>query len=95
MLQGHTGQCVALSADGTTMAVGAPHEAGGSPGINGNQRDNSLFDAGAVYVFTRKGERWVQKAYIKASNTGAGGSISDRRPAGGGASAALTTFAGA
>ena len=68
VLQGHTGQGVALSADGTTMAVGAPHEAGGSPGINGNQRDNSLFDAGAVYVFTRKGERWVQQAYVKASN---------------------------
>ena len=68
VLQGHTGQGVALSADGTTMAVGAPHEAGGSPGINGNQRDNSLFDAGAVYVFTRKGERWAQQAYVKASN---------------------------
>ena len=50
------------------MAVGAPHEAGGSPGINGNQRDNSLFDAGAVYVFAQKGKNWVQQAYIKASN---------------------------
>ena len=68
MLQGHTGQGVALSEDGLTMAVGAPHEAGSAPGINGNQRDNSLFDAGAVYVFARKGENWVQQAYIKASN---------------------------
>jgi FG-GAP repeat len=68
VLQGHTGQGVAVSADETTLAVGAPHEAGGSPGINGNQRDNSVFDAGAVYVFTRKGKHWIQQAYVKASN---------------------------
>ena len=68
VLQGHTGQGVALSEDGTTLAVGAPHESGGSPGINGNQRDNSAFDAGAVYVFIRKGDHWTQQAYIKVSN---------------------------
>ena len=68
VLQGHTGQGVAVSADGTTLAVGAPHESGGSPGINGNQRDNSDFDAGAVYVFIRKGEHWTQQAYVKPSN---------------------------
>ena len=39
------------------MAVGAPHEGGGAAGVNGNQRDNSVFDAGAVYVFARSGER--------------------------------------
>jgi hypothetical protein len=55
VLQGHTGQGVAISADGMTLAIGAPHEASASPGINGNQKDNSVFDAGAVYVFTRKG----------------------------------------
>jgi len=68
VLQGHTGQGVAISADGTTMAVGAPHEAGGSAGINGNQRDNSMFDAGAAYVFLRNGDHWTQQAYVKASN---------------------------
>jgi hypothetical protein len=68
VLQGHTGQGVAISADGTTMAVGAPHEGGGSSGIDGNQGDNAVFDAGAVYVFLRNGERWRQQAYVKASN---------------------------
>ena len=68
VLQGHTGQGVAISADGMTLAIGAPHEASASPGINGNQKDNSVFDAGAVYVFTRKGEHWIQQAYVKASN---------------------------
>ena len=56
VVQGHTGQGVALSADGRTLAVGAPHEASRATGINGNQSDNSTFDAGAVYVFTRSGE---------------------------------------
>jgi len=65
--QGHTGQGVVISADGSTLAVGAPHEASGAAGINGNQADTSVFDAGAVYVFTRNGARWQQQAYIKPS----------------------------
>ena len=68
VIQGHTGQGVAISADGTTMAVGAPHEGGGAAGVNGNQRDNSVFDAGAVYVFTRGAKGWTQQAYVKPSN---------------------------
>jgi len=68
VLQGHTGQGVALSADGTTLAIGAPHEGAGSAGINGNQRDDSVFNAGAVYVFARTGDRWSQQAYVKPSN---------------------------
>jgi hypothetical protein len=68
VLQGHTGHGAAVSADGTTLAVGAPHESGGSPGINADQRDNSAFDAGAVYVFIRKGDQWTQQAYVKPSN---------------------------
>ena len=39
--QGHTGNPIALSGDGTTMAIGAPFESGGARGINGNQNDNS------------------------------------------------------
>jgi hypothetical protein len=68
VLQGHTGQGVAISADGTTLAVGAPHESSSSAGINGNQTDNGTFDAGAVYVFARSGDRWTQQAYVKPSN---------------------------
>src|SRR5688500_13969297 len=67
-IQGHTGQGVAISADGGTLAVGAPHEASRAAGVNGNQADNSLFDAGAVYVFTRAGDSWMQQAYLKPSN---------------------------
>jgi trimeric autotransporter adhesin len=75
VLQGHTGQGVALSADGTTLAVGAPHEASAAAGINGNQADNSVFDAGAVYVFVRNANRWIQQAYVKPSNPQSGASF--------------------
>src|SRR5687768_4519404 len=69
VLDGHAGYGAAISGDGNTMAIGAPHEGGGSKGINGNQKDNSAYSSGAVYVFVRKGTSWVQQAYVKASNT--------------------------
>lgn len=34
-------------------------------------RDDSATDAGATYVFSRAGTTWTQRAYVKASNTGA------------------------
>jgi trimeric autotransporter adhesin len=68
--QGHTGTSIALNGDGTTMAVGAPFESGGAAGVNGNQRDNSVYASGAVYVYIRQGDSWTQQAYVKASNPG-------------------------
>jgi len=68
--QGHTGTSIAVSGDANTMAVGAPFESGGSRGVNGNQNDNSMYAAGAVYVYTRQGQSWAQQAYVKASNPG-------------------------
>jgi hypothetical protein len=65
------GKYIALSADGQTLAVGAPHETSNATGINGNQADNSFIEAGAVYVFARAGDSWRQQAYVKASNTDA------------------------
>jgi HJR/Mrr/RecB family endonuclease len=64
------GTSVALSADGSTLAVGALGEASAAIGVGGNQTDDSSLGAGAVYVFTRSGTQWSQQAYIKASNTG-------------------------
>ncbi|MFN0246543.1 MAG: integrin [Kofleriaceae bacterium] len=66
------GSRVALSADGSTLAVGAFQEDSAAVNINGNQTDNSAMDAGAVYVFARAGATWAQQSYIKASNAGAG-----------------------
>jgi hypothetical protein len=67
------GHAVVLSADGNTMAVSAYWEASKATGINGSQTDESIPQAGAVYVFTRTGTTWTQQAYIKASNTGEAG----------------------
>jgi len=69
-LTGHAGNASAISADGTTLAVGAPHENSGARGINGNQNDHSVYSAGAVYVFTRKGNAVAQQAYIKPATPG-------------------------
>src|SRR6266853_5300248 len=62
-LTGHAGNSSAVSADGNTMAIGAPHESSGAKGINGNQSDASVYSAGAVYVFTRRGNAVTQQAY--------------------------------
>ena len=66
------GLAIALSADGSTLAVGAFGEDSSATGINGNQASESATDAGAAYGFTRSGTTWSQQAYVKASNTGAG-----------------------
>src|SRR6266850_5682497 len=66
-LEGHG---VAISGDGSTLAVGAPFESSAAKGINGNQNDNSLYSSGAVYVFINRNNTWSQQAYIKASNPG-------------------------
>jgi len=67
------GLAMALSADGNTLAVGAPFEASLDDGVNANQLDNSGMSVGAVYVFVRDGGgSWTQEAYIKASNSGDG-----------------------
>ena len=66
------GTVVALSADASTLVVGAPLEDSAAVGIDGDQASNAAGDAGAVYVFVRMGSTWMQQAYLKASNTGAG-----------------------
>lgn len=60
------GAAVAIS--GNTIVVGAPGEASTSTGIGGDQSDDTIYCAGAVYVFVHDGVEWTQEAYIKASN---------------------------
>ncbi len=64
------GQSVAVS--GNTVVVGAYAEDSNSTGVNGNSANNSTYNGGAAYVFTRNGSTWTQQAYLKASNTGGG-----------------------
>ncbi len=63
------GHSVAISGD--TIVVGAIREGSNATGVNGDESDNSLFQAGAAYVFVRNGTTWSQQAYLKASNTAA------------------------
>ena len=51
VLDGHSGNSVAVSADGNTMAIGAPHESSAAKGVNGNLTDQSATWAGATYVY--------------------------------------------
>ena len=65
------GYSVALSGDGSTLAVGANGEDSRATGVDGDHANNSASNAGAVYIFTQSRFAWSQQAYIKASNTGA------------------------
>ena len=58
----------ALTIDGETAVIGARGEGSNATGVNGDQSNNSLSGAGAVYVFVRNGSTWSQQAYLKASN---------------------------
>jgi hypothetical protein len=66
------GRSIALSADGRTLAVGAPNERSDADGINGDQDDDSLVSVGAAYIFRLGESEWQQQAYIKASNSDSG-----------------------
>lgn len=74
------GADVALSYDGSVMAVGAPTEDSAAEGVNGLQIDdcgtpsptNCAAGTGAVYVFNRNAAQWSQVAYVKPTNTTTG-----------------------
>jgi hypothetical protein len=64
---------VALSGDGDTLAVGARGEDSGATGIDGDQADESVLEAGAVYVLTRDAaDQWSQQAYVKVPHPSVG-----------------------
>ncbi len=68
---GHSDQfggAVALAGD--TAVMGASNEDSAATGVDGDQANNSSWNAGAAYVFARSGGTWSQTAYLKASNTG-------------------------
>ena len=69
------GCAVSLSSDGSTIAVGSTGEPSAAKGINGDQSNKSASEAGAVYVFTHRGDAWSQQAFIKPWNTTAGGAL--------------------
>lgn len=67
-INSHFGWSLALSGDGSRLAVGAPGESSGATGVDGDETDSSAIGSGAAYVFARAGSDWLQQAYVKASN---------------------------
>lgn len=66
------GERLSLSADGRVLAVSAVNESSAARGIGGEQADDTAQAAGAVYVYSRQGQRWDQTDYVKSSRTRAG-----------------------
>ncbi|MGI9259150.1 MAG: FG-GAP repeat protein [Gammaproteobacteria bacterium] len=70
------GAVVALSADGNTLAVGAPDENNTSTGANAEVGHRVGFDPrtdysnGSAYVFYRENGEWREQGYIKPSHLG-------------------------
>ena len=62
------GASIAVSGNGQYLAVGAPFEASNAQEVNGDQSNDSANGAGAVYLFHKENNTWVQQAYIKSSN---------------------------
>lgn len=57
-----------LAISGSTLVVGSPNEDSNGSGTDGNSSSNNLSNSGAVYVFERTENGWIQEAYLKASN---------------------------
>ena len=58
-----------VALDGDRLAVAAPFE----DSVSGaNQADNTAFNSGAVFIFGREDDTWVQEAYLKAGSPGGG-----------------------
>ena len=64
------GKALSLSSNGNILAIGAYLEDSSATGANGDGSDNSTYNAGAAYLFTREGGSWSQQAYLKSSNPG-------------------------
>ena len=63
------GGSVSLSLDGNALVVGATGEDGTAIGVEGNNdASTTISNSGAAYVFEFSNGRWVQQAYIKASD---------------------------
>jgi hypothetical protein len=62
---------VALSGD--TLVIGSSCEDSKATGINGDESDDSYYNAGAALIYKRNGSNlWMRQAYVKASNTNPG-----------------------
>jgi hypothetical protein len=61
-----------LGISGDMLVVSATGEASNATGVDGDQLNNSIPNAGAVYVFAHRDAAWSQKAYLKQFPSGQG-----------------------
>lgn len=61
----------AVAMDGNILAIAATGEDSNAKGINWDETNNLAPESGAVYIFEKTGNTWIQTAYIKASNSDA------------------------
>ncbi|RYD25339.1 MAG: choice-of-anchor D domain-containing protein, partial [Verrucomicrobiaceae bacterium] len=61
----HFGYAAAI--EGDAVVFGAIGEKSNATGVNGDQTNNSVSNAGAAYAFTRFGTTWTPQAYLKAA----------------------------
>lgn len=66
------GYDINLDSSGELLAVGSPQESSSALGVQGDELLNDAPLAGAVYLFKKKENEWLQETYIKATNTDAG-----------------------
>jgi FG-GAP repeat len=60
------GQAVAISGDGTVLAIGSPYDDASGLGVYPSSIDNAgAEDSGAVYVYRRSGNGWELEAFAK------------------------------
>jgi len=66
------GWAVDMSADGTTLIIGANGEDSKATALGGSANENGAAQSGAAYVFKYETGAWVQKTFLKASNAEGG-----------------------
>jgi hypothetical protein len=67
------GAALAISADGSTLVIGAPGDDASQAGVRSpmDALDDALGDSGAAYVFRRSGAAWSLVTILKAATPGA------------------------
>ena len=66
------GYDINLDSAGELLAVGSPQESSSALGVQGDELLNDAPLSGAVYLFKKEENEWLQETYIKATNTEAG-----------------------
>lgn len=65
------GHSIAIDSTGDTLAIGSPGDSSSAMGIDSIERNQSVSDAGAAYVFSYDGTSWTQQTYLKSNETAA------------------------